>query len=87
MPPQGDIIINFEGGIEVLAMFNRDISETLIAIARAVTMQDNLNMMPRVVERTMTTRFRDLVRIYSPICLGSKVGKDPHSFLKGCIRC
>ncbi|TMX01577.1 hypothetical protein EJD97_024253 [Solanum chilense] len=32
--------------------------DALIAIARAVTLQANLNMMPRVVERTMTSRLK-----------------------------
>ena len=81
MPPQGDIIINLEGGIEVLAMFNRDISETLIAIARAVTMHVDLNRIPRVVERTMTSRLKDFVRMNSPIFLVSKVNEDPQEFL------
>ena len=52
--PQGDLIPNVEGGIEVPKMSNRDIREALIAIARAVTMQANLNMIPRVVERSIT---------------------------------
>ena len=54
MPPQGDPIPNVDGGIKVAEMSNRDIRESLISIARAVTIQANLNMMPRVVESTMT---------------------------------
>ena len=56
VPPQGDPIPNVEEGIEVLEMSNREIREALIAIARAVTMQANLTMIPRVVESTMTSR-------------------------------
>ena len=48
VPPQGDPIPNVEEGIEVLEMSNRDI-RALISIARAVSLQANLNMMPRVV--------------------------------------
>ena len=40
-------------------------------------MQDNLNMMPRVVESTMTSRLRDFVRMNPPIFLGSKVNENP----------
>ena len=71
MPPQGDRIPNVEGGIEVPEMSNREIREALIAIDRVVIMQANLNMMPRVVESTMTSRLRDFVRI-------------PKSFLMEC---
>ena len=49
VPPQGDRIPNVEGGIEVPEMSNREIREALIDIDRSVTMQANLNMMPRVV--------------------------------------
>ena len=71
VPPQGDPI--HEGGIEVSDMSNREIREALIAIARAVTMQANLTMIPRVVESTMTSRLRDFVRI-------------PKSFLMECTK-
>ena len=64
-------------------MSNRDIREDLIAIARAVLMKANLNMMPRVVERIMTSRWRDFVRTNPPIFLGSKVNEDPQEFLDG----
>ena len=39
----------------------------------------NLCMLPRVnvVERTMMSRLRDIVRINHPIFLGSKVVEDP----------
>ena len=46
-------------------------------------MKTNLNMMPRVVESTMTSRLRDFVRMNPPIFLGSKVGEDPQEFLYG----
>ena len=44
-------------------------------------MQDNLNMIPRVVESTMTSRLRDFVRMNPPIFLRSKVNEDPYEFL------
>ena len=46
-------------------------------------MRVNLNMMPRVVERIMTSRWRDFVRTNPPIFLGSKVNEDPQEFLYG----
>ena len=63
--------------------FQRCQIEDLISIARAVTVKTNLNMMPRVVESTMTSRLRDFVRMNPPIFLGSKVGEDPQEFLDG----
>ena len=72
-----------EEGIEVLEMSNRDIREALITIARGVTMQANLNMMPRVVESIMKSRLRDFLRMNPPIFLGSKVGEYPKEFLDG----
>ena len=83
VPLQGDPIRNVEGGIDVPEMSNRDIRETFIAIARVVTMQDNLNIMPKVVESTMTSRLRDFVRMNPPIFLGSKVNEYPQEFLDG----
>ncbi|XP_069152739.1 uncharacterized protein [Solanum lycopersicum] len=64
-------------------MSNRDIREALIATTRAVTMQANLNMMPRVVERTMKYRLRDFVRMTPHIFLISKVNEDLQEFLDG----
>ena len=61
-----------EGFIDVPEMSYREIREALIAIARAVTTQANLNILPRVVERIMTSRWRDFVRTNPPIFLGSK---------------
>lgn len=62
---------------------NKDIREALLALARAVTTQVNLSMVPRenVVESTMTSRLRDFVRMNPPIFLGSKVGEDPEEFI------
>ncbi|TMX03756.1 hypothetical protein EJD97_014400 [Solanum chilense] len=68
---------------EVLEISNREIKEDLIAIARVVTMQANLNMTPMVVERTMTSRLRDFERMNRPIFIVSKVNEDPHEFLDG----
>ena len=61
-----------ERGIEVLDMYNREIREALIAIARALTIQDNFNMMPWVMESTMTSRLRDFVRMNPPSLLSLK---------------
>ena len=46
-------------------------------------MQDNLNMIPRVVESTITSRLRYFLRMNPPIFLGSKVNGDPQEFLDG----
>ena len=48
-----------------------------------MTMRANLNMMPRVVKSTMTSRLRDFVRMNPPIFLRSKVNEDPQKFLDG----
>ncbi|TMW95792.1 hypothetical protein EJD97_008332 [Solanum chilense] len=53
-------------------MSNIDIREAFIAIARPVTMHVNLNMMPRFMESTMTSRMIDFVRMNPPIFLISK---------------
>ena len=78
VPPQGDPKPNVEGRIEVPEMSNREIREALIAIGQAVTMQANLNIMPRVVESTITSRLRDFMRMNTLIFLGSKVNQDPY---------
>ena len=64
-------------------MSNSEIREALITIARAMTMQANLNMMPRVVESTMTSRLKDFVRMNPLIFFRSKVNEDPQEFLDG----
>ena len=46
-------------------------------------MQDNLNMIPRVVESTMTSRLRDFMRMNPPMFLGSKVNEDTQEFIDG----
>ncbi|TMW83530.1 hypothetical protein EJD97_001447 [Solanum chilense] len=50
-----------------------------------MTTQPNLSIVRRVnvVESTMISRLRDLVRMNTPIYLGSKVGEDPQEFLHG----
>ena len=57
----------------------------MLALARVVTTQVNLSMVPRVniVESTMTSRLRDFVRMNPHIFLGFKVEEDPHEFLDG----
>ena len=78
-----------EGGNEVAGipseMSNRDIREAFLALARVVTTQANLKMVPRmnVVETTMTSRLRDFVRMNPPIFLVSKVGVDPQELHDG----
>ena len=66
------------GGDDVSKLINRDIREAFLALARSVTTQVNLSVVPRVnvVESTMTSRLRDLVRMNPPIFLVSKVGED-----------
>ena len=66
-----------EGFIDVPEMSYREIREALIAIARAVTTQANLNILPRVVERIMTSRLRYILRMSPPIFLRSNVNEDP----------
>ena len=48
-----------------------------------MTTQANLNIMPRVnaMESTMSSRFRDFVKLNPPIFLRSKVNEDPQDFL------
>ena len=45
----------------------------------------NRGIEPRVnvVESTITSRFRDFVKMNTPIFLGSTVGEDPQEFLDG----
>ena len=73
------------GGNDVSELSNRDIRATLLALARAITTQVILSMVTRVniVERTLTSRLRDIVRSNPPIFLGSKVGKDPQELIHG----
>ena len=50
-----------------------------------MTTQANLSIVPwlNVVESTMTSNLRHIVRMNPPIFLGSKVGEDPQEFLDG----
>ena len=83
MPPEGDRIPNVDRCIEISEMYNWEIREAFITIACTVTVQANLNMMPRVVESIMTSRLRDFMRINPPIVLVSKLNEDPREFLYG----
>ena len=62
-----------EGGNDVLVappeLSSSDIKEALLALARVVTTQGNLSMVPWVnsVERTMTFRLRYFVRMNAPM--------------------
>lgn len=58
VPPQGDQVPNVEGGNDFPVvppeLSNSDIREALLALARDITTQANLNMVPRVnVEREL----------------------------------
>ena len=66
-----------------LEMNNGEIREALLALARDMTINVNKGIDPRVtvVDDTMTSRFRDIVRINPPIILFSMVGEDPQEFL------
>ena len=80
---QGDQVPIVGGGYEPPEFSNRDIGDSLLALARPVTTRVNLSMMPRanVVESTMTFRLRNFVRINRPIFIGFKVGEDPQEFI------
>ena len=68
-----------EGNEDPLKLSNRDIRESFLALAQAVTTQVNLSIVPKpnVVESTMTSRLRDFVRMNPPIFICSKMGEDP----------
>ncbi|XP_015072539.1 uncharacterized protein LOC107016644 [Solanum pennellii] len=83
VPPQGDNVPIMGGDIEVSVvhpdMISGEIREALLALARAMTTYVNRGIETRVsaVERTMTSRLRDFVRMNPPKFLGSKVAEDP----------
>ena len=83
--PQGDQVPIVGEGDDIPKLSNMDSREALFALARGVTTQVNLSMGPRgnLVERTMTSRLRDFVRMNPLIFLGFKVGEDPQEFLDG----
>ena len=81
--PKGDQLpIVGEGNEDPPKLTNRDIREAFIFIARVVTTQVNLSLVPRgnVVERTMTSRLGVFLRMNPPIFLGSKVREDLQEF-------
>ena len=71
------------GGDDPQELINRNIRESLLALARAMTTHVNLSMVPRanVVESTMTSRLREFVRMNPHIFLGSKVGEYSQEFI------
>ncbi|TMW97437.1 hypothetical protein EJD97_005529 [Solanum chilense] len=79
VPPQGDEVPILEVVNDFLAvpleLSNRDIREAFLTLARAVTTHENSSMVPivNVVENTMMSRLRDLLRMNPPIFLVSKV--------------
>ena len=81
--PQGAQVRVVGGSDEPLELSSKDIRETFLDLARAVTTQVNLSMVRResVVESTMTSRLRDFVRMNPPIFLSSKVGEYPQEFI------
>ena len=50
-------------------------------LVEVVTTEINLRIIPRVVESTMTSWLRDIVRMNPLIFLCSKVNEDPQEFL------
>ena len=82
---QGDQVPILGGGDDVPELSNRDIRKSLLPLVQARTTLVNFSTVPRVnvEESNMTSRLRDFVRINPPICLGSKVGEDPHELLDG----
>lgn len=62
VPPQGDHAPNMKGGNEVLELTNQKIRVALLTLTQAMTTPINLNMRPRVLDITMASMLRDLVR-------------------------
>ena len=60
-------------------MFNREIREPLLALARAMTTHVNRGIEPRLnaIKSIMTSRLRYFVRMQPPIFHVSKVVEDP----------
>ena len=71
------------GGYDVPELSNRDIREAFLALARSVTTQVNLSVVPRVnvVESTMISSLRDFVRMNPPIFHCFYVAEDPQEFI------
>ena len=84
---QNDKVLIVERGNEVPVvpqkMANGEIREPLLTLARAMTIQVNRDIWPRVniMESTITSTWRNFLRMNPPFCFGSKVGQDPHAFL------
>ena len=76
---QGDQVPIVEGGNKVSVgpsfMANRDIRQTLLTLARAMTTQVNRDMGPMVnaMKNAVISRLRNFVRMNPPIFFGSKV--------------
>ena len=86
MPPQGvQVPIGCQGNdVHVVPpdMTKCEIIESILALARAMTAHVNKGVEPRVnvVESTMTSRLRDIVRMNPPIFIFFKVKEIPKSF-------
>ncbi|TMX02941.1 hypothetical protein EJD97_019202 [Solanum chilense] len=89
VPPRGDQVPIEGEGDEVPVvpsnMTNGEIREALPALDRAMTTHVIRYAGYRVnaLESTMTSRYREFVRMNPPIFLGSKVGEDPQFFFDG----
>ena len=69
-------------------MTNGNIRESLVSLARTMTIHVNMGVEPilNAMENTMTSRLRDFVRMNPPNFLGSMMGEDPQEFLDGVFK-
>ena len=77
-----------EGGNKVSVgpsfMANRDIRQTLLTLARAMTTQLNRDFGPRMkdIESSKSSRLKNYFRINHFFFFGSKAGEYPQAFLE-----
>ena len=84
---QGDQVPVMEGGNEVVVvtqeLTNKEILEALLVLALAVTTHVSMcEHRVNVLESTMTSRLRVIVRMNHFVFIGSKVGEDPQDSLE-----